>query len=141
MNISWSSRDAFNANVVDNASGQVLFHINTPFKLFGKRVTTIADAQGQLISEYERRFSYDQVTYRGQTHRVSDWLPKNGFFSTYVMKPGAEEITDVRALRSRRLRAPDGKTYLWKSRSGEKFKVSQCLPFQVVSESLGRTSR
>ena len=81
INISWSSRDAFNANVVDDASGQVLFRIYTPFTLFGKRVTTITDGQGQVIGEYERRLGYDRVTYNGQTHRVADWLPTNGFFS------------------------------------------------------------
>lgn len=81
MNISWTSRDAFNSQVVDNVSGLMLFHLNTPFKLIGTRVTTMTDAQGQVVAEYERRLGYDRVTYQGQTHRVADWLPTNGFFS------------------------------------------------------------
>ncbi|PIL29109.1 hypothetical protein GSI_09157 [Ganoderma sinense ZZ0214-1] len=106
MNISWTSGDPFNAEVVDNGSEQVLFHLDTPFQLIGS-VTTMTDAQGQVVAEYERRpVGYDRVTYQGQTHRVSDWLPTNGFFSS-----------------SRRLQAPDGKTYLWKAKSGAKFKL------------------
>ena len=81
MNISGTSREAFNSQVLDNASGLMLFHLNTPFKLIGTRVTTMTDAQGQVVAEYERRLGYDRVTYQGQTHRVADWLPTNGFFS------------------------------------------------------------
>ncbi|PIL29111.1 hypothetical protein GSI_09159 [Ganoderma sinense ZZ0214-1] len=113
MNISWSSSDHLNsssdhlnADVVDNASGQVLFNLNTPYKFFKKQVTTMTDVSGQVIAEYEPQLGHDRVTYKGQTHRVSDWLPRKGFFST-----------------SRRLHAPDGREYLWKEGSGAKFKL------------------
>ncbi|KAM5532992.1 hypothetical protein V8D89_013334 [Ganoderma adspersum] len=111
MNISWSSRDHLNADVVDNASGRVLFHLNTPYRLFKKQVTTMIGAQGQIIGEYEHRLGHDRVTHKGETHRVSDWLPTKGFFSK------------LQHLDSRRLYAPNGKTYLWKEKSGVKFKL------------------
>ena len=82
MNISWSSIDHLNADVVDNASGQVLFHLNTPYTLFKKQITTMLDAQGQVLGEYEPRLGHDRVTFKGETHRVSDWLPTKSFFST-----------------------------------------------------------
>ncbi|TBU23540.1 hypothetical protein BD311DRAFT_673719 [Dichomitus squalens] len=100
MNISWTSRKLFNSGVVDNASGQIVFNIHTPFSL-GPRVTTIADARGQVMAEYKHRLGYDTVTYQGQTHLVSDSLPKDGFLST-----------------SRSLHAPNGKTYVWKETTG-----------------------
>ena len=86
MNISWTAKDPFNAEVVDNTSGQILFHIDTPFMLIGPRVTTMTDSHGRIVAEYERRLGHDRVQYGGRTHRVVDWLPKNGFFSRYVAK-------------------------------------------------------
>ncbi|KAI1782830.1 hypothetical protein LXA43DRAFT_387068 [Ganoderma leucocontextum] len=116
LSVSWTSRDPFNAEVVDHASGQVIFHLDTPFKIFGTRVTTMTDAQGRVVAEYERRLGYDRVTYQGQTHRVSDWLPKNGLFSS-----------------ARRLHAPDGKTYVWKEKMGGKFKLVDARSDAVVA--------
>lgn len=84
MNISWSSTDHLNGDVVDDASGQVLFHLATPYTLFKQGITTMTDGEGQVVAEYGSRLSHDQVTYKGQTRRVSDWFPADGFFTTYV---------------------------------------------------------
>nr|VWP02396.1 D-xylose-proton symporter [Ganoderma boninense] len=113
MNISWSSSDHLNADVVDNASGQVLFHINTPYKFFKKEITTMTDPSGQVVAEYEPRLGHDRVTYKGETHRVSDWLPRKGFFSTYVAKSPVEVLGETKLTL----------VYVWKEKSGVKFKL------------------
>ncbi|TBU45476.1 hypothetical protein BD309DRAFT_1017777 [Dichomitus squalens] len=48
MNISWTSTDAFNAALIDDASGQTLFTIQSPFSL-KKQVITLSDARGQVV--------------------------------------------------------------------------------------------
>ncbi|KAM5532994.1 hypothetical protein V8D89_013336 [Ganoderma adspersum] len=116
MNISWTARDPFNAEIVDNASGQILFRLNMPFRLIGARVTTMTDAQGGVVAEYERRLGPDCVQYGGQTHLVMDWLPKNGVLSS-----------------SRQLHAPDGKTYLWKAKLGATFELVDSRSGAVVA--------
>ena len=97
MNISWTNRDPFNSEIVDDGSGQVLFHIDTPFRFGIGSFTSVTDAQGQVVAEYERRpLGYDRVTYQGQTHRVVDWLPSNGIFSRYVASPRTSYLAEHR---------------------------------------------
>ncbi|TBU23539.1 hypothetical protein BD311DRAFT_810665 [Dichomitus squalens] len=97
MNISWTSTDAFNATLIDDASGQTLFTIQSPFSL-KKQVITLSDARGQVVGEYESQLGrHDRVTYQGQTRRLSEWLTKKHWYSTY-----------------RQVHAPNGKTYMWK---------------------------
>ena len=83
MNISWSAPDPYNATIIDDASDEAIFTLNSPFSLT-KKVITLSDARsGQVIAEYESHIGHrDRVTYRGQTHKLSDWLTKKHWFST-----------------------------------------------------------
>ncbi|KAI0752730.1 hypothetical protein C8Q80DRAFT_1147926 [Daedaleopsis nitida] len=84
MNVSFARNDPLNSDVVDGATGRVLFEVSTPWKL-GTSTTTIRDARRDVIAQYERRWGHDRVTYHGETRRVADWLPKKGFLSRCVV--------------------------------------------------------
>ncbi|RPD61652.1 hypothetical protein L227DRAFT_562668 [Lentinus tigrinus ALCF2SS1-6] len=96
MRVVFLSRDLSNSAVVD-ASGGTLFQITTPG--FRKRRTTMSDQRGNAIGIYQRRFwQSDKVVFRGQTRRLSEWMPRQRWLS------------------SRRLVAPDGRSYTWKKK-------------------------
>ena len=83
MNLTWTSRDPFNSSVVDDASGQVVFTTCWPSS-FTKQSIAVLDARGQVVGEYESRFSSDSVTYQGQRHTLAKWLKKKHWNSGYV---------------------------------------------------------
>ena len=85
INISFTKRDPMNSTVVDDATGSMLFEVFTPpwWKL-SARSTTIFDAGGEVVAEYERRMvgpGNDRVTLRGVTFRMADWLPPRTWWS------------------------------------------------------------
>ncbi|RPD61661.1 hypothetical protein L226DRAFT_612330 [Lentinus tigrinus ALCF2SS1-7] len=75
-NVSFTSRDPLHSAVVDDATGQVLFEVETPRFKLGPRTTTIRNPAGQVVAEYEARLGHDRVTLHGHTRRLSDWLPE-----------------------------------------------------------------
>ena len=79
--VTFASFDVLNTSVLDSTTQQVLFEVSTPrFKL--KRITTIKNAAGDVVAEYEPHFRHDTVTLNGYTTRLSEWLPKKGTLST-----------------------------------------------------------
>ena len=82
MNISWTSRNPFNSTIVDDATDQVIFAIQAHFNT-KPQVITMSDAQGEVIGVYESQLGrHDRITYKGQTHKLSDWLTKKHWYST-----------------------------------------------------------
>ncbi|KAI0752714.1 hypothetical protein C8Q80DRAFT_1147798 [Daedaleopsis nitida] len=118
MNVSFATNDPFNSIVVNEATGELLFEVSTPFNL-GKRTTTIRDAHRKVVAEYQRRWGHDRVTYHGETRQLSEWLPKKGRWSS-----------------SRMLLAPNGKAYQWKQRgSSRSFRLLDAQSTLPVAES------
>ncbi|KAH9927936.1 uncharacterized protein BXZ73DRAFT_48691 [Epithele typhae] len=114
-NLSFSSTSPFNSLIVDTATGETLFETTTPFK-FGARTTTLYNPRQEVVGMYERRWGRDTVTFHGETHPLSEWLPHCGAFAS----------------RSRRFSAPNGKAYEWRRRSG-------AAALKLVATDTGRT--
>ncbi|KAI0705365.1 hypothetical protein C8Q76DRAFT_165140 [Earliella scabrosa] len=111
MNISFESNDPFNSPVVDAVTGKLLLEVTTRHK-FGRRTTTVCNAQKRVVAKYEHRWGFgkDRVTYHDHTKRLSDWLPKKGGRSS-----------------SRMFAAPNGRAYVWKQRAGSRsFNLVDC---------------
>ena len=71
------SDNPLKSTVMNRATGDVLFDITTPKMFTMHRVTTMRDAQGQIVGEYEQRsFKHDTVTFRGEKKKVNEWLPR-----------------------------------------------------------------
>ena len=51
MNVSWSARDPYNATIIDDASGEAIFTLNSPFSLTKKAITLSDARSGQVIAE------------------------------------------------------------------------------------------
>ena len=85
LNVSFASDDPLNSAVVNDATGETLFHISTPFR-FGTQVTTLRDAGKRVVvATYEHRWGKDRVTFRGETRYVAQWLPKKSWLSKFVL--------------------------------------------------------
>ena len=50
MNVSWSARDPYNATIIDDASGEAIFTLNSPFSLTKKAITLSDARSGQVIA-------------------------------------------------------------------------------------------
>ncbi len=82
MEVAFLNNDPLDSVVIDALSGDTLYTISTSPKLaFGKRTTTICDAEGRAIAQYKRRWVQDQVELNGVAKNVSSWLPRDGAFS------------------------------------------------------------
>ncbi|KAI0643139.1 hypothetical protein C8Q79DRAFT_981791 [Trametes meyenii] len=125
MDVLFLSNHPLESTVVDAATGEVVYTINTPFNL-GSRTTTVRDAHGKHIAELNlRSFGHDRVQLYGETRNVSEWLPRDGIFTS-----------------SRRLVAPDGRCYVWKKRMRKShFTLLDCQTNQVVVETHGASFR
>lgn len=85
MEVAFLTDDPLESVVIDALSGDTLYTIKTSPKLaFGKRTTTVCDAQGRAIAQYRRRWVQDQVELNGVAKNVNSWLPRDGPFSRYV---------------------------------------------------------
>ncbi|KAI0755164.1 hypothetical protein C8Q80DRAFT_1143423 [Daedaleopsis nitida] len=98
IQLTFSSRDPIDSQVID-ASGKLLYQISTP-RTLGTHLTTMCDAQNQVVGTYKRVMFSDMVTLHGaKLGGFNDWLPKRNIVS-----------------RSRMMIAPDGKLYEWTKR-------------------------
>ncbi|KAI0752731.1 hypothetical protein C8Q80DRAFT_1147933 [Daedaleopsis nitida] len=118
LKVTFKRDDPLDSDVVDGATGRALFTTATRWKL-GKSTTTISDAQQRVVAEYENNWTagYEKVTYRGEAKRASEWLPR----------------VDSRSS-SRRLTAPDGRTFLWEEES-KAFKLVDAQSKVTVAKS------
>ncbi|KAI0698950.1 hypothetical protein C8T65DRAFT_307599 [Cerioporus squamosus] len=96
LNVSFTSDDPLNSAVVNDSTGQTLYQMSTPFK-FGTQITTIRDADKNVVATYEHRWGKDRITFHGETRLVSQWLPKKSWLSN-----------------NRVLYIQNGRTYVWK---------------------------
>ena len=85
MNVSFVNDDPLNSDVVDSATGQLLYDITTPFTL-GTSKTTVRDAQGQIVAVYKHGWGTDKMTFLGETRDIDEWLPTRDFFSRWVVR-------------------------------------------------------
>ena len=100
LQLVFSRRDPLKSTVTDASTGQLVYDIKTPFKL-AHHTTTIHDAQGQLVAQYEQVMFTRTVTIRGcQLDFDSQFAPKKHAFSMYVLADYA----------ARRPRTPDAYT-------------------------------
>ncbi|RPD76093.1 hypothetical protein L226DRAFT_396619 [Lentinus tigrinus ALCF2SS1-7] len=108
MNVSFTKRDPINTTVIDDATGSMLFDVFTLPRWKGPvSTTTIRDAGGEIVAEYEHRLTgHDRVALRGTICRMSDWLPTRTWW-----------------LSDRILTTPDGQKYVWKSRWSNTFRL------------------
>ncbi|EIW59720.1 uncharacterized protein TRAVEDRAFT_28750 [Trametes versicolor FP-101664 SS1] len=122
MEVAFLTDDPLDSVVIDALSGDTLYTIKTSPKLaFGKRTTTVCDAQGRAIAQYRRRWVQDQVELNGVAKNVNSWLPRDGPFSS-----------------SRGFLAPNGRTYVWKRLWGQsRFQLIDRQTDQVVAQSEG----
>ena len=99
MDISFVSTDPFNSEVIDSDTGNLLYDIETPFKLLRKRTTTVWTARKKVVGVYERNWGHNKVAYLGETRRVAEWLPKESQTSRSLMRlSGHEEKCDMLAV-------------------------------------------
>ncbi|KAI0670973.1 hypothetical protein C8Q78DRAFT_1033169 [Trametes maxima] len=121
MDVIFLSNHPLESTVVDAATGSVMYTINTPFT-FGGRTTSVRNAHGKHIAELNlRSFGHDRVQLYGETMDVSEWLPRDGIFTS-----------------SRRLLAPNGRSYVWKKHMRKShFSLLDCQTNQVVVETHG----
>ncbi|TBU23530.1 hypothetical protein BD311DRAFT_731133 [Dichomitus squalens] len=117
MDISFVSTDPFNTEVIDSATGNLLYDIETPFKLLRKRTTTIWTARKKVVGLYERSWGHNRVAYLGETRKVAEWLPKESPMSS-----------------SRTFVAPNQKVYTWTLASGGTFKLFDAATQAAVAE-------
>ena len=82
MNFTFLSNSIHNSTIVDGATGTVLFNVTTPESI-GKRTTTVTNSFGEIVAVYKRKWgpSADQVTIRGETVGLHEWLPNNAIFA------------------------------------------------------------
>lgn len=80
MNLKFLTNDPLNTSVSDSANGNVLYSIKTPYRFVAKRTTTIADAQGETIAVFQRRWGIgaNRITFAGETKPASQWLENKG---------------------------------------------------------------
>ncbi|EIW59696.1 uncharacterized protein TRAVEDRAFT_46999 [Trametes versicolor FP-101664 SS1] len=116
MNVSFTSNKLTNSAVVDSTTGQLLFELTTPFGL--RRHTTLRDVQNNVIGAHQRGAIHDEVTYQGQTMRVSEWLHRNSVFSS-----------------SRTFTAANGRSYKWEKGGmfNKGWQLSDCQTGQLVA--------
>lgn len=78
MRLIFLSNKPYTSAVVDVHSGDLLFQLTTPG--LRQRTTTMYDQQGNVVGTWKRRFwNSDEITFRGQTRRLSEWMPKKGW--------------------------------------------------------------
>ncbi len=121
MNVSFASSDPFNSSVVDSATGQFLFMVETPTPPGkGRRTTTIFNAQRQIVGVFDRNLGHDSVSVRGTMMRVGEWLPKKSWRSRSVTRQIIPSLrahltaVHVASCSSRLFVAPDSRAYMWK---------------------------
>ncbi|KAI0352653.1 hypothetical protein OH77DRAFT_1428382 [Trametes cingulata] len=120
MHAVFTSYSPVNSRVVERDTGEVLYNITTPLSVL-LHETTMYDGRGHAIATYRRQVGPDEITYRGETRYVSDWLCKEDLFS-----------------RTRMLTAPNGRKYRWEDLLGRsKFRLVDCETGEVVAEAYG----
>ncbi|KAF8494502.1 hypothetical protein JB92DRAFT_3099999 [Gautieria morchelliformis] len=111
MNVSFLRNEPLNAVIVDSSSGQHLYEVKTSSWTAGTRTTTVRRLKPGLDSDEEqiiaaeihwRALASSTITLYGDTMRIKDWLTK-----TSALSP------------SRKLVAPDGKSYVWSRSPGK----------------------
>ncbi|RPD61660.1 hypothetical protein L227DRAFT_56855 [Lentinus tigrinus ALCF2SS1-6] len=105
MNVGFTSFDVLNTSVIDETKECLLFEVSTP--KCGHPPTTIKNAAGEVIGEYEPKFPKAKITLNGYTTALSEWLPKKNPMAT-----------------ERILTLPNGKVYIWKQKWTGSFKAS-----------------
>ena len=80
MNLNFLANDPLNSTITNRATGAVLYSIETPHKLLGKRTTTIFDAQKRIVGCFQRKWGpgANKITFRGETKPASKWLEAKG---------------------------------------------------------------
>ncbi|KAI0352647.1 hypothetical protein OH77DRAFT_1428373 [Trametes cingulata] len=126
MNINLlTNSDPTNSVVVNAATGELLFEFTSPFSL-GSKTTTMLDPRKQVVAVYKRNLLGQELTYRGQTSKLSDWLAQGGILHS----------------RERTFAAPNERTYKWKwDRGGRDLELSDCQTGQVVAQSHEQPTR
>ncbi|RPD76090.1 hypothetical protein L226DRAFT_534146 [Lentinus tigrinus ALCF2SS1-7] len=104
MNVGFTSFDVLNTSVIDETKECLLFEVSTP--KCGHPPTTIKNAAGEVIGEYEPKFPKAKITLNGYTTALSEWLPKKNPMAT-----------------ERILTLPNGKVYIWKQKWTGSFKL------------------
>ena len=72
------------STVVDGEDNSVLFQISTPSG-FKKSVTTITDKDGQVVGTYERKWTSERVSIRGEEKKLGDWMTRKRDLYGYVL--------------------------------------------------------
>ena len=83
--ITFMKDSPLSSDVVDDATGEVIFRISTSKTPARKQKTTICDAQGRVVGEYEfNGWTHAVITYRGESKDVKEWLPKGNTWKKSV---------------------------------------------------------
>ena len=83
--ITFMKDSPLSSDVVDDATGEVVFRISTSKTSGWKQKTIICDAQGRVVGEYEfNGWTHAVITYRGESKDVKEWLPKGNTWKKSV---------------------------------------------------------
>ncbi|KAH9889833.1 hypothetical protein C8Q73DRAFT_141290 [Cubamyces lactineus] len=133
------SQQPTNSAVIDSATGNVLYEFFTTdatthtTNQLGRdervKVTTMWNAQRQVVALYTHGASKDEVTYSGQTRSVDDWL-------VWSSKPGPSGSA-CNTIQKCQFGFPDGKKYKWTYHSDDtrnrRFSLFECETSQFLA--------
>ncbi|KAI0352646.1 hypothetical protein OH77DRAFT_1523216 [Trametes cingulata] len=120
MKLVFQRNSPTNTLVIDAATDDVVYNISTTSTRIVSQKTTIRDVRWREIAHWNNpRIGLGEITLRGETKAVSDWLHKDGRFSS-----------------TRKFLAPNGKMYAWHEiLSSLNFKLIDCQTGQEVARS------
>ena len=130
LQLVFSEDHPLNSTITDASTGQLVYKMKTPSR-FIHRTTTINDAQGQFVAQYEQFWSNRKVTIRGCLFdfdtQFAPKTKKRSSQSTYVLpvtSPASPRTLTVINMYSRRIIAGlDGQQYEWKCHDRSTWKV------------------
>ncbi|KAI0366882.1 hypothetical protein BV20DRAFT_1055219 [Pilatotrama ljubarskyi] len=122
MHLIFPKNSPTNSLVIDSATQDVLYNISTTSTGLVSQKTVIRDARWREIAHWNNpHMGLGEITLRGETKQVSDWLHKDGRFTS-----------------TRKFLAPNGKMYAWREiLSNLNFKLVDC----GTGEAVGRSHR
>ena len=80
LSLAFLSDNVHDTTIVDSETNATVYTISTGPGIV-HRTTTLSDAKGNVIGQYERRFGSNLVTFGGKTMKTDEWLPKKSIWS------------------------------------------------------------
>ena len=80
----FSKRDPRNARITDADTGELVYEVETPFGLV-HRTSTLYDAQGQVVGEYDHVPVGSTITFQDRKIDLEVFCPRKRIIGLYVV--------------------------------------------------------